>query len=305
MTDWHGVYPAVTTKFNPDLSLDHGAMRQHFARLIEAGVDGLITTGSLGEAGALSIDEKLDIAATAVDVSGGRVPVLATVCETTTAAACAFVKAANGSGIDGYMVLPGMLYPADRRETVAHYAAVAAASDHPMMIYNNPVSYRIDIDAETLAELAAEPGFVAIKESSDDVRRITVLHNRFGDRFRLFTGVDNLALESLFMGAVGWVAGLVNAFPEETVAVYRLQRAGRAAEALALYRWFVPVLDLDVSTKLVQNIKLAEAITGLGTETVRPPRLPLDGAERAGVEALVREAIARRPALPDWRSAAE
>ncbi|GIV57731.1 MAG: hypothetical protein KatS3mg042_0644 [Rhodothermaceae bacterium] len=196
------------------------------------------------------------------------------------------------------MLLPPMLYRSDRRETITFLRTVAAATDRPIMLYNNPVAYGVDVTPEMFAELADEPRFVAIKESSDDVRRITDIVNRVGDRYRIFCGVDDIALEALLLGADGWVAGLVCAFPEETVALYELARAGRLAEARALYRWFMPLLHLDVSTKLVQNIKLAEAMVGLGTEHVRPPRLPLEGEERARIREIIAAALAKRPALP-------
>lgn len=296
---WQGVFPAVTTKFREDLGLDHDAMRRHFTRMLDAGCDGLITTGSLGESSTLTIEEKLDILALAREVAGDRVPVIATVAQTTTADAVRFVREGAERGADGFMVLPGLIYVSDRREALAHYRTVASATDLPIMVYNNPVSYRVDIDLDAMAELAELPNVVAIKESSDDVRRVTRIKARFGDRFTIFSGVDNLALESFFMGAEGWVAGLVDAFPEETVAIWRLFRAGRYDEAIAIYRWFSPLLELDVSTRLVQNIKLAEAMTGLGNEIVRPPRLPLAGEERARVAKIIADAIACRPALPD------
>ncbi|MFQ5421422.1 MAG: dihydrodipicolinate synthase family protein, partial [Anaerolineae bacterium] len=277
---WSGVFPAVTTKFKEDDSLDHGAMEQHFNAEIEAGVHGLVVIGSLGENGVLSAEEKQEVLRTAVSVSDRRVPVLACVAETTTAAACRFVEKAGVTGADGFMLLPAMQYVADPRETMHHLRSVAAASDRPLMIYNNPVAYRVDVTPEMFAELANEAKFVAIKESSEDIRRVTDIINLVGDRYQIFCGVDNLALEALLLGAVGWLAGLVNAFPRETVVLYELARAGRWAEALTLYRWFMPLLHLDVSTKLVQNIKLAEAMTGLGTEYVRAPRLPLAGEER-------------------------
>jgi 4-hydroxy-tetrahydrodipicolinate synthase len=280
---WRGVYPAVTTKFSEDLALDHAAMEKHFAWQLERGVDGLITTGSLGEASTLTPSEKLAVARIALSVAGGRKPVLATVAETTTAGAVRFAKDAAAAGVAGLMVLPGMQYVSDRREAVAHVRTVARSVDAPIMVYSNPVAYRVDF---------------AIKESSDDVRRVTDIRAHFGERFRIFAGVDNLALESFQMGADGWVAGLVNAFPDETVAIYRLARADRLADALKLYRWFAPLLRLDVSTKLVQNIKLVEAIVGVGNERVRPPRLPLEGPERDAVLAIIRDALATRPDLP-------
>ncbi len=292
---WAGVFPAVTTKFTPDDRLDIPEMERHFAFQLKSGVHGLIVTGSLGESSTLSFDEKQEILKTAVRVSGGRVPVLAGVAENTTKEACRAVEEGVRNGANGFMVLPGMLYPSDRRETLRHFRTVAAASEKPLMIYNNPVAYKVDTTPEMFAELADEPKIVALKESSDNVRRITDLINLTGDRYQIFTGVDNLALESLLLGAVGWVAGLVDAFPRETVLIYEHAKAGRLDEALALYRWFMPLLHLDVSTKLVQNIKLAEAMAGVGNERVRPPRLPLVGEERARVEAIIAKALAARP----------
>jgi dihydrodipicolinate synthase/N-acetylneuraminate lyase len=197
------------------------------------------------------------------------------------------------------MVLPGMQYVSDRRETLQHFRTVAKASPKPIMLYNNPVAYRVDLTPAMIAELADEPKFVAIKESSDDVRRIGDIRNLVGDRFQIFTGVDDLALESLVLGAVGWVAGLVCAFPRETVALYNLLKAGHLDEALAIYRWFIPLLHLDVSVKFVQNIKLVETLVGSGTEYVRAPRLTLVGEERSRVETIVREALKHRPILPN------
>lgn len=305
MAEWIGVYPAATTKFTDDLAIDRAAMERHLDWQIASGVDGLITTGSLGEASTLTQAEKLDIAGLAVGVAAGRVPVIATLAETTTAGAVAFAKAARQRGVAGLMVLPGMQYVSDRREAVTHLAKVAAATDLPLMIYSNPVAYRVDIDLLALEQLAGIDTFVAVKESSDDVRRVTDIRAAFGDRFGIFAGVDNLALESFQMGADGWVAGLVNAFPEETVAIWRLSRAGRLAEALDIYRWFAPLLRLDVSTKLVQNIKLVETLMQVGTESMRPPRLPLVGAERQFVIDVVDKALARRPRLPRLSAAAE
>lgn len=288
----------MTTKFKEDFSLDVAAMERHFQAQLDAGVHGVIVSGSLGESSTLTFAEKLDVLRVAVSVCGGRVPVLAGVAERRTIDACEFVKEGVAAGADGFMVLPPMQYKSDRRETIHHFRTVAAASDRPIMIYNNPVAYAVDVTPDMFVELADDPTFVALKESSDDVRRVTEIIRLVGDRYQVFTGVDNLALESLLMGAVGWVAGLVCAFPEETVAVYELAMAGRLDEARAIYRWFRPLLDLDVSTKLVQNIKIAEVMTGLGTEQVRPPRLPLVGEERARVVRVIEAALAVRPALP-------
>ena len=297
--NWSGVFPALTTAFTKDGSLDYDAIRQFFGWLLAAGVDGLVVNGSLGENGSLEPDEKLALVALAVEASGGKVPVLSGVAESSTARACQFVDHASRLGLDGFMALPPMQYVSDRRETIAHLKAIASATDLPIMLYNNPVAYRVDITPEMFAELAGEPKFVAIKESSENVRRLTDIRTLVGDRYRMFVGVDDLAMESIVVGADGWVAGLVCAFPRESVALFRLVRAGRIAEALPLYRWFMPLLHLDASIKFVQNIKLVEAIVGVGTEYVRPPRLPLTGDERREIETLVQRALASRPSLPD------
>jgi 1-pyrroline-4-hydroxy-2-carboxylate deaminase len=297
---WAGVFPAVTTKFTEDDRLDHAEMERCFALQIEAGCDGLIVCGSLGEGPMLSHDEKLEVFATARKAAGGR-PVLLTVNEAATRDAASLARRAAKAGADGLMVVPSPIYHTDHRETVAALRAVASAAGLPVMIYSNRVAYRVDVTNAILAELAGDDLFVAIKESSDDIRRATDIVNDFGDRFDLFTGVDNLAFEALSVGAVGWVAGLVTAFPRETVAIYRLMMAGRTAEALSIYRWFRPLLDLDVSTYLVQNIKLAE-VHAIGTnDRVRLPRQPLSGERRAAVEKVIREAIGKRPELPDFQ----
>ena len=295
---WTGVYPAVTTKFTLDDRLDIAEMERCFALQLDAGVHGLIVCGSLGEASTLETEEKIAVLKTAVRVAKGRVPVLLTVVDGSTRRAQALAEAGARNGAAGFMVLPGVPYRSDARETLAHYRAVARAGGLPVMIYNNPVSYGVDITPAMLGELAGDPLFVAVKESSDDVRRVTKIFNACGERFRIFTGVDNLALESLAMGAHGWVAGLVCAFPAETVAVWDLAKAGRMAEALAIYRWFQPLLDLDVSAKLVQNIKLVEALAIGSNDRCRAPRLALAGEERARIEATVNKALAARPVPP-------
>ncbi len=295
---WSGVFPALTTQFKRDSSLDLTGMEKHYAGQLHAGVHGLVALGSLGENGTLTRDEKLEVLRLAVSVVSGRVPVLAGVAETTTAAAADFVKLASRLGVAGFMVLPPMQYVSDRRETIHHLRTIAAASDKPIMLYNNPVAYRVDLTPDMFAELADEPKFVAIKESSEDVRRVTDIKNLVGDRYAIFIGVDDLMLESFAAGAIGWVAGLVCAFPEESVALYELLRAKRMEEALILYRWFIPLLHLDASVKFVQYIKLAQSMTGNGSEYVRPPRLPLVGEERARIERIIEQAIARRPAIP-------
>lgn len=294
---WQGVIPAVTTKFTDGDRLDHAEMERCFALLIEAGCDGLIVAGSLGEGPMLSHGEKLDVLKTARSVAEGR-PVLLTINEPATRDACMLAKAAAVAGADGLMVVPSPIYHTDPEETVATLRAVAEAGDLPVMIYSNRLAYRVDVTVPIMAELAADERFVAIKESSDDIRRTTEIVNVFGDRFDLFTGVDNLAFEALSVGAIGWVAGLVTAFPRETVAVYRLMQQGRRDEALAIYRWFRPLLDLDVSTYLVQNIKLAEVLAIGSNDRVRMPRLPHSGKRREAVEKIVREAMEMRPQLP-------
>jgi 4-hydroxy-tetrahydrodipicolinate synthase len=302
---WTGIFPAVTTKFTADDRLDIAEMERCFALQVDAGSHGLIVCGSLGEASTLDPDEKIEILKAAIRVAAGRIPVLLTVVDGATRRAQALAEAGAKAGAAGFMVLPGVPYKSDRRETLAHYRAVAKAGGLPVMIYNNPVSYGVDITPAMLGELAADPLFVAIKESSDDVRRVTKIFNAVGDRFSVFTGVDNLALESLALGAHGWVAGLVCAFPKETVAIYELARQGRMAEAIRIYRWFQPLLDLDVSARLVQNIKLVEALAIGSNDRCRAPRMPLVGAERAEVVSVVEKALASRPALPRVTMAAE
>ncbi len=297
-TQWTGVYSAVTTKFTKQGSLDFKLLEKHYKFQIDAGVHGLVVLGSLGENATLTPDEKQEVIRLAVSISNGRVPVLSSVAETTTAGACRFVEKATTNGVDGFMVLPGMLYVSDQRETMVHLRSVASASEKPIMIYNNPVAYRVDITPDMFAELADEPKFVAIKESSDDPRRINDIRHLVGDRYQIFTGVDDLALESLILGASGWVAGLACAFPREAVVLYHLVKNGRIQEALELYRWFLPLLHLDVSLKFVQYIKLAEMLVGVGSEYVRPPRLTLVGEERSRVQKIIRTALKRRPKLP-------
>jgi 4-hydroxy-tetrahydrodipicolinate synthase len=297
MTQWTGVFPAVTTQFKPDQSIDFAATAAHIERLLRGGVHGFIMLGTVGENCSLEAEEKRQVLKLAVDAVKRRVPVLAGTAEYTTAAACKYAADAKAIGIDGLMVLPPMVYKSDPRETVAHFRAVARASDLPIMVYNNPLAYGVDITPEMFAELASEPTIVAIKESSDDPRRLTDIVNATGDRYTLLCGVDDLILESLMLGCVGWVSGLTNAFPEESVRLYDLAVAGRYKEALPLYRWFMPLLHLDIGHKLVQQIKLAQHLAGLGSELVRAPRLVLEGAEREHVRAIVQRALDQRPKL--------
>ena len=295
--DWHGVYPAATTQFAPDESLDLEATARHLNVMIQAGVSGLILLGSVGENTALEYEEKLTVLKAMVQIVGGRVPVLTGVAENTTRLACRFADDAQKAGVDGLMLLPAMIYKAAGQEALTHFRTVARSTGLPIMIYNNPVAYYVDITPEMFGELAGEQRIVAIKESSNDVRRLTDLINLYGERFLLFSGVDDLALESILLGAKGWVSGLVNAFPDENQALWRLATSGQWEEALKLYRWYTPLLHLDTHIKLVQYIKLAMAETGLGSETVRGPRLKLEGPERDRILGIIRQAIATRPSI--------
>ena len=292
---WHGVFPASTTQFQTDQSLDIPATLTHVDRMIDAGIHGLIMLGTVGENCSLDYSEKLEVLRATVDHVAGKIPVLTGVAECTTSRACKFAADAQGLGVDGLMVLPAMVYKSDPRETIAHFRSVAKATELPVMVYNNPVSYYVDITPEMFVDLGDEPRLVAIKESSENVRRITDLRNACGDRYILFCGVDDLVLESLFLGATGWVSGLVNAFPAENRLLWDLATAGKWEEARAVYRWYTPALHLDTHIKLVQYIKLAEQECGLGSETVRAPRLALVGEERERVLAIIRQCIATRP----------
>jgi dihydrodipicolinate synthase/N-acetylneuraminate lyase len=295
---WQGVFPAATTQFRPDQSLDIPATLNHLDRMIEAGVHGLIMLGTVGENCSLEYSEKLEVLRAAVEHVDKRVPVLSGVAECTTKLACRFASDAERSGADGLMVLPAMIYKSDPRETMTHFRAVARSSKLDVMVYNNPVTYGVDITPEMFIELADEPRLVAIKESSENVRRITDLKNACGDRYDLFCGVDDLVLESLLLGACGWVSGLVNAFPGENRLLWDLAAAGRWDEARDVYRWYTPLLHLDTHVKLVQYIKLAQQECGLGSEVVRAPRLPLVGEERERILAVIRRGIETRPARP-------
>lgn len=287
----------MTTKFTADDRLDMAAFLKNVEAQLAAGVNGVILGGTLGEASTLSDKEKAVLLQETVSYLGGRVPVILNVAEQTTAAAVAAAAAARRDGASGIMLLPPMRYKADARETVAYFKAVAASTDLPIMIYNNPIDYRILVTLDMFGELAECENIQSVKESTREVGNITRMRNRFGDRFSLLCGVDTIALESLVLGADGWVAGLVCAFPAETVAIYELVKAGRLAEAVAINRWFYPLLELDIHPKLVQNIKLAEVHTGLGTEQVRLPRLPLEGQEREHVLAVIQHALQTRPKL--------
>lgn len=298
-TDWKGVFPALTTQYRDDQSFDAAATARCLERLIEAGIEGVIALGTVGENASHEPAEKLAVLRAVIEAVGGRVPVLTGVAENSSRAAAVFADQAAAAGVDGLMLLPAMIYPTDRRETIAHFREVARAVPLPIMCYNNPVAYSTDITPEMFVELADESNLVAIKESSENPRRITDLKNLLGERYLLFGGVDDLALESALLGAAGWVSGLVNAFPEEACALWKLAAAGEWDRAREIYRWYTPLLHLDTDRKLVQYIKLAAAERGLGSETVRSPRLPLEGDERAMVLDLVRRAVESRPVIAE------
>jgi 4-hydroxy-tetrahydrodipicolinate synthase len=294
---WRGVFPAITTQFHDDQSLNIEGTARHLEAMIQAGIHGVVLLGSVGENTAHEYAEKLIVMKEMKAVAAGRIPVLSGVAEYTTALACRYARDAEKIGLDGLMVLPGMVYKSDLREAVTHFRAVAGATGLPIMIYNNPVSYGVDVPPDGFLQLADVENIVAIKESSENVRRITDLVNIVADRFVLFAGVDDLVLESVMLGAQGWISGLVNAFPQENRALWDLALAGRWEEARALYRWYTPLLHLDTKVKLVQYIKLAMAETGLGSEMTRAPKLPIVGAEREQILKIIRDAIATRPKL--------
>ncbi len=294
---WRGVYPALTTQFFDDEALDLRGTAQHLQHLIAEGIHGVIVLGTVGENTALEYAEKLDVLRMAVDTVQGRIPVLTGVAECSTRLAMRFAADAETAGLDGLMLLPGMVYKSDSRETIAHFRAVARSSALPIMCYNNPVSYGVDITPAMFAELADEPTLVAIKESSDNPRRVTDLVNELGDRYVLFSGVDDLVMECAMLGAVGWVSGLVNAFPRENRVLWELLEARNYGAALDLYRWYTPLLHLDTKPKLVQYIKLCMAEVGLGSEMVRAPKQTIQGAEREEILSIIRRALASRPAL--------
>jgi len=299
--NWRGVMPAVTTKFTDQDELDLSMFELNIRAQIDADVHGIILGGTLGEASTLTELEKRLLVREAVRIVDGAIPVIINIAEQTTKAAVQSARHAQEDGASGLMMLPPMRYKADDRETVVYYKTVANSTDLPIMVYNNPVDYGIEITLDMFEQLIECPNIQAVKESTRDLSNITRLKNRFGDRLAILSGVDTLALESLFMGADGWVAGLVCAFPSETVAIYELAKANRTIEALKIYRWFLPLLELDINTKLVQNIKLAEVATGIGTENVRAPRLPLIGEERARVLEIINAGLVSRPELPDYK----
>ncbi|HBS21572.1 4-hydroxy-tetrahydrodipicolinate synthase [Thalassospira sp. MBR-102] len=295
--NWTGVFPAVATQMNENGSIDFDMTAHQIEALIKAGVDGLVMLGSVGENAALEPEEKIAVLKLAVEVTNGRIPVLSGVAENSTQAAIRYVQKCEELGADGLMLLPGMIYTADPRENIKHFRSVAAKTKLPIMIYNNPGAYRIDIKPEEFNQLADVKNLVAIKESSGDPRRITDIYNACGDRFVLFCGMDDLVMETQVLGAVGWISGFTDAFPQESVALWKLLSEGKYKEALEIYRWFTPVLHMDVHAKLVQYIKLAQEMTGVGKAHVRAPRLPLVGEEMERIRATIQKAIDTRPKL--------
>jgi 4-hydroxy-tetrahydrodipicolinate synthase len=301
---WQGVFPAITTQMKKDGTLDADATGRHAEVLIRSGVRGIIFLGSLGENQSLGAEEKRRLIAMMVEVVGGRVPALSGVAESSTAGACRYVRDCEKLGVNGFMLMPPMVYKSpDPRESLAYLRTVARVTGLPIMVYNNPISYGHDLTPELFAQLADQKNFVALKESSADTRRITDLHNAVGDRYAIFTGVDDLVLECGVLGIDGWVAGSGIAFPDENQHFWELTRRGEWDQARAMYRWFTPLLHLDTHPKFVQYIKLAVQECGLGTEWVRPPRLPLVGEERRRILKIIRDGIARRPAYRRRRAA--
>ncbi|MBD0277230.1 MAG: dihydrodipicolinate synthase family protein [Flavisolibacter sp.] len=300
MVHWKGIYPAVLTPFTNDDSIDFKIFEINLKAQLDAGVDGIILGGSLGEASTLLNSERAELLLCAKEYVQNKVSVIMNIAEQSTNAAIMAANEAEQNGADGLMLLPPMRYKADDRETIVYFKTVANNTSLPIMIYNNPVDYKILVTLDMFGEMADIPNIQAVKESTRDISNITRMINRFGDRFKILNGVDTLAFESLCAGADGWVAGLVNAFPRETVAIYCLVKAGYYQEALKIYRWFLPVLELDIHPKLVQYIKLAATLTGMGTENVRAPRLPIEGEEREQILAVINKAIETRLELPDY-----
>jgi 4-hydroxy-tetrahydrodipicolinate synthase len=293
--DWQGVFPAITTPFLDDLSIDHARLSKHVAWLADNGCRGIVALGSLGEAQTLGFDEKISILETCKRALGDRIPLIAGIAGLSTAECVALAKRAAAAGAEGLMVLPPYVYKGDWRESKAHFEAVIRATSLSCMLYNNPIAYGTDVSPTQMRELSRIANLHAVKESSGDVRRVTAVREVNGDRLVIFAGMDDMIVESVPMGASGWVAGLVNALPAESVEVYEAAREGRWEDARALYEWFLPLLRLDTVPKFVQLIKLVQAEMGQGNAVVRPPRLELDGAELAEVRALIRERLASRP----------
>ena len=300
--EWRGVMPAVTTKFTSKDELDLDMFAINIKAQLDAGVHGIVLGGTLGEASTLEDHEKRTLTKETVKLVKGSVPVMINIAEQSTKGAIAAAHKAEEDGASGLMMLPPMRYNAGDAEVIEYFSDVARSTSLPIMIYNNPVDYKIEVTLDMFDALLKFDTIQAVKESTRDISNVTRIKNNFGDRLKIMTGVDTLALESLLMGADGWVAGLVCAFPAETVAIYELQKAGRIKEAIEIYRWFLPLLELDINPKLVQNIKLAEVHTGIGSENVRKPRLPLSGDERQHVLQIIKSGLASRPSLPDYKN---
>ena len=298
--EWKGVFPALTTKFTATDELDIPMFEKNLDAQLDAGVHGIILGGTLGEASVLTTEEKHELVSAAVRKTAGLVPVVLNIAEGSTREALHQAELAASWGAAGLMLLPPMRYKSDHRETVTYFKTISDATDLPIMIYNNPVDYKIEVTLDMFDELTACSNIGAVKESTRDVTNVTRMINRFGDRYKILCGVDTLAMEELCMGADGWVAGLVDAFPNETVAIYELVKSGRIEEAATIYRWFMPLLELDIHSKLVQYIKLAEKMTGIGTEHVRAPRLTLVGEERERVLKIINDGLRNRPELPSF-----
>ncbi|HTM81367.1 dihydrodipicolinate synthase family protein [Asticcacaulis sp.] len=301
--DWRGVFPAVTTQFTEDLSIDYVDTQRVVDDLIKDGVTGIIAMGTCGENNSLTAEEKRLLLGAIIEVVAGRVPVVTGVSELTTPLAIAWAKDAEKLGANGLMLLPAMVYVPKTAELVEHFTQVANATTLPIMLYNNPTAYRVAITNEALEALRPVKNIVAVKESTADTRRFTDMYNAFGDRYIVFAGLDDVAFEGLLLGAQGWVSGLTSAFPQESVMLVKALEAGDIDTAREIYRWFLPLLHLDAEHDLVQSIKLAEQIMGRGSERVRMPRLPLTGARRAEVTAMVEKAAATRPSLKITKAA--
>ncbi|MEY3322333.1 MAG: hypothetical protein RLZZ417_1916 [Bacteroidota bacterium] len=297
---WKGIFPAITTKFTSQNGLDLALFKKNLNAQLQAGINGVVLGGTLGEASVLTNEEKEILVKETLLFVDEKVPVIINIAEGSTQIAVELAQKAALWGAQGLMLLPPMRYKSDDRETVQYFKDIAESTDLPIMIYNNPVDYKIDVTIDMFSELVAVSNIQAIKESTRDVTNVTRLRNAFGNRFHILCGVDTLALEELVLGADGWVAGLVCAFPAETVAIFKLVKAGRLEEAIAIYRWFMPLLELDIHPKLVQYIKLAESKTGIGSEIVRKPRLILEGSERLRIEKIIDDGIKNRPVLPDY-----
>lgn len=299
--EWKGVMPAITTQFSATGQLDLTAFKNNLAAQVNAGATGIILGGTLGEASTLTKDEKNILVKTTLENTPDKVAVILNIAEQYTAEAIAAAKNAESLGANGLMLLPPMRYKATEHETVTYFRTIARETSLPIMIYNNPIDYKIEVSLDMFEELMAEQNITAVKESTRDITNVTRMRNRFGNRFAILCGVDTLAMEALLMGADGWVAGLVDAFPEETCAIYFHLLNGDIKEATEIYRWFMPLLELDISPQLVQNIKLCEVATALGTGHVRPPRLPLFGAEKQRVLDIIEQAMRNRPAVEAYK----